>query len=196
MKKNIVLIFVLFATLSCKNYQKNNTQTEKNNETDLLSDNKDAPNEIFNWSNATLNGVSLQTNKKNFTSDLGDFDSIIIDYDNCYGVFQDEYKIAFIDNSRFQLSGDSIIAESIFLTDSLALTYNNICFSNNTTISDFSRLFPLGYKNKTIVNNDDFGLGDNLTLIKIKESENDIDFVIHFLFKEDKLFLVARWYPC
>ncbi len=196
MKKIIIFIFVLIVTLNCKNYLNKEIQTEANNKTNSISENSDTPKEIFYWVDAKLNGISLQTNKTILKKELGDFDSIIIDYDNCYGVFQDEYEIAFIKKSRFQLSGDSIIAESIYLKDNITLSYNNKCLTNKTTLNEFSQIFPLGYKNKIIVNNDDFGLGDNLTLIKIKESENDIDFVIHFLFKENKLFLVARWYPC
>jgi len=197
---------VLLFSLGCT--MQNQSKTE-NKRMDIRSQSLDHPHqsnrkteELFEkrnflaWSDLVVNDLPTHTNKELFGSLFGEPDSIVVDYNHCQQIFEDEFELLYKDGFKFHLKGDSLILESAIIYDNYRIKYDGLELDNKTSLDEFLSWFDNPTEDVQLVGLDDFPFGEGLSLVQIPESEEGFDFTIHVFFKERQLFCIARLFPC
>lgn len=148
------------------------------------------------WSELVVNNMPTHTNKESFGAQFGEPDSIVVDYNHCQQIFEDDYELLYKDGLKFHLKGDSLILESLIIFDNYRIKYDGLVLDNKTSLDDFLGWFENPIGDIQLVGLDDFPFGEGLSLVQVPESEEGFDFPIHVFFKEGQLFCIARLFPC
>jgi|SRR5690554_4164 len=165
---------------------------ESNLETDELLEKR----RFLAWSDMVVNDLPAHTNMALFDAQFGEPDSIVVDYNHCQQIFEDEFELLYKDGFKFHLKGDSLILESVIIYDNYRIKYDGLELDNKTSLDEFLSWFDNPTEDIQLVGLDDFSFGEGLSLVQIPESEEGFDFIIHVFFKERQLFCIARLFPC
>lgn len=152
--------------------------------------------EVFDIDEALINGkLPLNTNYKKFLELLGKEDSITNYTREMYSSFSDTVVTQTLhkNNSKFEIFQDQLKYDAIRFNVKTFVIYKNHKLSHETTIEDFSKVFPNASKEVGQVDVFDEGIQK---MISLRESENPkFEGRINFMFKNDSLVEFHWWVP-